>query len=82
MYKKIKHNNQINKHSLIHRSLVESLFYRTYAASRRSSIQIRIVKNDVGGKDREFLTFLSIKEGNESLHLVFWSLATLIGLRV
>jgi len=41
-----------------------------------------MVRNDKGGKDKDFLSFIDIKEGNDSHHLIFWLLETLIGLRV
>jgi hypothetical protein len=34
------------------------------------------------GKDKEFLSFISKKKKNKSHQLVFWSLGTVIGLRV
>jgi hypothetical protein len=37
----------------------------------------------MGGKDKEFLSFINNnKKKNESRHLIFWSLETLIGIVV
>jgi len=44
------------------RSIVESLFCRTRAASWQSSSQIRVIRLDVGGKDKKFLSFIQTKE--------------------
>jgi len=41
-----------------------------------------MVRNDKGGKDKDFFSFIDIKERNESRHLVFWLLGTLTGLKV
>jgi hypothetical protein len=36
----------------------------------------------MGGKDKEFLSFINNKKKNESRHLIFWSLETLIDIVV
>jgi hypothetical protein len=44
---------------------------------QRSSSRIGMVRNDVGGKDNEFLSFIN-KKRNKSHHLISWSQGNLM----
>jgi len=49
-----------------------------YEASRRLFSQVRIIMNDVGGKDKNFLYFIRKNKDNESHHLILWSVENLM----
>ena len=59
---KIQTQQSVRQTKFNHGSLVKSSFCNTCAVSQRSSSQIRIVGNDMSGKDKEFLSFIGRKK--------------------